>query len=307
MFKKILVPLDGSETAEAILPFVREIAQRTDGELIVATAVQQVGVWDATLTLQVMEKEEEMAQQYLGDKVGELTAAGCKAQPRVTRGDAAEAILSLADEEEVDPNRHQHTWAVGHRALSLRQRRHEDPPGGEPAGPVPPAEGGRGQRRARPGRPAHPRPPRRLRAFPQRAAPDRGLRNGDGRFAHPLPRRLADHRLPRFEMSPVAVGSVIEESQEYAKTLLASIAEGVEARGVEATTVVVLDTATDGVLHAADELNIDLIAIGTHGHGGFKRMVSAAPPTPSSAAPATCRASCCERRKRRPRRGSGLA
>ena len=46
-----------------------------------------------------------------------------------------------------------------------------------------------------------------------------------------------------------------------------------EARGVEATTVVVLDTATDGVLHAADELNIDLIAIGTHGHGGFKRMV----------------------------------
>ena len=57
---------------------MREIAQRTDGELIVATAVQQVGVWDATLTLQVMEKEEEMAQQYLGDKVGNSPPPGAR-------------------------------------------------------------------------------------------------------------------------------------------------------------------------------------------------------------------------------------
>src|SRR5688572_30243964 len=100
MFTKILVPLDGSDTAEAVLQYVREIASRTKAEVVLVTAVQQVGVWDATLTLQVLDKEEELALEYLQSKVAELAAAGgVNVRARVTRGDAAEAILTVADDE----------------------------------------------------------------------------------------------------------------------------------------------------------------------------------------------------------------
>ena len=65
MFKKILVPLDGSETAEAILPFVEEIASQARAEIIVMTAVQPVAVWDTTVTVTVLENEESSAVDYL--------------------------------------------------------------------------------------------------------------------------------------------------------------------------------------------------------------------------------------------------
>ena len=198
---------------------MREIAQRTDGELIVATAVQQVGVWDATLTLQVMEKEEEMAQQYLGDKVGELTA-GCKAQPRVTRGDAAEAILSLADEEEVDLiaiSTHGRSGiarflfgsvatkilqAANQPVLFLRPKEGVDK--GAP-GPVVqrilvPLDGSELS----------------LSVLPQ----IEGFATAMGASLILFHAVSPITAYPGFEMSPVAVGSVIEESQEYAKIRL---------------------------------------------------------------------------------------
>jgi nucleotide-binding universal stress UspA family protein len=34
MYKRILVPVDGSETAEAILPFAEKVAGPVDGEVI---------------------------------------------------------------------------------------------------------------------------------------------------------------------------------------------------------------------------------------------------------------------------------
>ncbi len=41
MYKKILVPLDGSELSEGTLPLAKMIAQRTGAELILLTVVAQ--------------------------------------------------------------------------------------------------------------------------------------------------------------------------------------------------------------------------------------------------------------------------
>jgi nucleotide-binding universal stress UspA family protein len=79
---------------------------------------------------------------------------------------------------------------------------------------------------------------------------------------------------PGFEMAGAsAIGQVAEDLQAQAKEILTRAAQEVKSRGVEATMVVNLDTAVDGVIRAADELGVDLIAIGSHGRGGLGRAV----------------------------------
>jgi nucleotide-binding universal stress UspA family protein len=79
---------------------------------------------------------------------------------------------------------------------------------------------------------------------------------------------------PGFEsVGAPALSETIEEMQRQAKEILARAAKEVKSRGVEATTVVSLGTVVDGVLTAAGELNVDLIAIATHGRSGLGRVV----------------------------------
>jgi nucleotide-binding universal stress UspA family protein len=99
VFKKIIVPLDGSEIAEAILPFVEEIATHTSAEIVLVTAIQQVGVWDAALTLQVLDREDASAVAYLTEQSKKVAG---KQRCCVLRGDPAEAILRAAVEESAD-------------------------------------------------------------------------------------------------------------------------------------------------------------------------------------------------------------
>ena len=61
--------------------------------------------------------------------------------------------------------------------------------------------------------------------------------------------------------------------QAQARQILTRAMEDAKSRGVEATMVVALDTAVNGILRAADDQKVDLIAIGTHGHGGVGRAV----------------------------------
>lgn len=272
MFQKILVPLDGSEIAEAILPFAQEIAARTGSEIVLATAVQQVGVWDATLTLQVLEKEEEVAQQYLDETLAKLP--GGKARARVTRGDAAEAVLSLAEEEGAGllaiTTRGRSgiaRWLFGSVAskilesssapvLVLHPKKNEDK--GAP-GPVVrkvlvPLDGSELSMQVLPG----------VEEFAKAMGASLVL-------FHAVAPIVA---YPGFEGAPSAtVGTVVEEMQEQARQVLERAAQEVRSRGLEATMVVTLDTPVDGILRAAEDTNVDLIAIGTHGRGGLGRAV----------------------------------
>jgi nucleotide-binding universal stress UspA family protein len=99
MIKTILVPLDGSELAEQVLPFASEIARRAGAEMLLLTSIQPVGVWDATATAINWEREERLAQEYLDAQKERLQAAGVKARVKRLHGDAAEGVLEAAETE----------------------------------------------------------------------------------------------------------------------------------------------------------------------------------------------------------------
>jgi nucleotide-binding universal stress UspA family protein len=109
MYQKILIPLDGSERAEAILPHAIEIAQCSAGTILLLQVVEPepllVSPYDP-LTLR--ESDEAIARQmseakaYLQAECDRLQQLGLTAECQVEHGPVVEAILEVADGREVD-------------------------------------------------------------------------------------------------------------------------------------------------------------------------------------------------------------
>ena len=105
MYKRVVVPLDGSSVAEAILPFILDIAGPLGLEVVLLHVVQwrpqpatergYVGV-DDVLTLTAK------AQTYLAGFVPRLRERGVSAETSVRSGDAVREILAGAAEAGAD-------------------------------------------------------------------------------------------------------------------------------------------------------------------------------------------------------------
>jgi nucleotide-binding universal stress UspA family protein len=64
-----------------------------------------------------------------------------------------------------------------------------------------------------------------------------------------------------------------EDGRREAQTYLEAIAARLRTRDVQSRTVVVLGDAAGAITRAADESNVDVIAMTTHGRGGIERLV----------------------------------
>ena len=102
MFRRILVPLDGSPRAEMILPQLGRILRHEDAEILLLRAVHVPPVppeWAATADdLRLQERAE--AQRYVHDLARRFTGEGAKVHARVLTGPPAETILRAAEDEE---------------------------------------------------------------------------------------------------------------------------------------------------------------------------------------------------------------
>ncbi len=108
LFDRILVPLDGSDAGEAALPYVRELTEKLESEVILLQVVapgqhvHTVGGLDYVLFAeQQVESMEAEAREYL-EKVSKRLA-GTKGiiTSEVRVGDAAHQIIKFADETNI--------------------------------------------------------------------------------------------------------------------------------------------------------------------------------------------------------------
>jgi len=127
MFKKILVPLDGSDLAEGILPHVRAMAAVFDATV---TLLHVSGVPSQTavdpLNWQLQKAE---AEAYLRAQVDGLEKAGVPVNGRLLEGVVAERIVEYASQQQADLiilNSHGQgglsEWNVSHIAQKVLQR-----------------------------------------------------------------------------------------------------------------------------------------------------------------------------------------
>jgi nucleotide-binding universal stress UspA family protein len=106
MYESILVPLDGSECAEEILPHVEELVSRLGAELILLRVVDNapasVTNTPAQLRKEDVESEQEEAQSYLAAQEQKLREKGIEVRTSLLYGSAVGAIIESAKKENVD-------------------------------------------------------------------------------------------------------------------------------------------------------------------------------------------------------------
>jgi nucleotide-binding universal stress UspA family protein len=99
MYKRVLVPLDGSPLAEGILPFLMEIAAPLDMAVVLLRVLEPVAPVAVEGTQHFMDDlavRREDAQRYLARIAAGLRARGVNAQCEVREGRPEEVILAAA-------------------------------------------------------------------------------------------------------------------------------------------------------------------------------------------------------------------
>jgi nucleotide-binding universal stress UspA family protein len=106
MYKKILVRLDGSELAEAVLPHVCALAECMKAEIVLLRVmivpIYDYTVFDPRLDVTLRGQVETETTMYLEQKATELRQSGFTVTTQFGEGEIAETILSIADQVQAD-------------------------------------------------------------------------------------------------------------------------------------------------------------------------------------------------------------
>jgi nucleotide-binding universal stress UspA family protein len=110
IYKKILVPLDGSKLASRALPYAKELAALSGARLIAFRVVPDLGEeYQVTSELQFvnigLEEQQstfDHATQWVQRQADDLRLQGITAEPVVDVGEAADRIVDYATVNDVD-------------------------------------------------------------------------------------------------------------------------------------------------------------------------------------------------------------
>ena len=107
MYKKILVPLDGSKRAEMILPHAEDLASRYQCEVLLLMSLDYTfatGVEGSFIEFSEKDynRKQDEAKSYLKKIAERFTAKKIKAETRLTAGPAVGAIIERAAKDNVD-------------------------------------------------------------------------------------------------------------------------------------------------------------------------------------------------------------
>lgn len=106
LYQRILVPLDGSKRAEAIMPHVEDLAQCYQAEVILLQVIEPKPLLiDGTYAVpDLVEHEQHLktAENYLRTLQGELRTKGIEVKTRVAQGPVVNGIIDMAERENAD-------------------------------------------------------------------------------------------------------------------------------------------------------------------------------------------------------------
>ncbi len=106
MYKKILVPLDGSEMAEAVLPHAEALAKLENAELVILRVpIIPAGEYislDPLVTATIRNDIREEATKYVNETVNKLAKDHVKATGLTREGPVPDTILEAAEQTHAD-------------------------------------------------------------------------------------------------------------------------------------------------------------------------------------------------------------
>jgi nucleotide-binding universal stress UspA family protein len=101
MYKRILVPLDGSDRAADVLPHVQELAKSIGAE-VVLLRVAFAHIFPGTDPIETQVTAVQEAETYVIERAKALQEMGVRAEGKVRYGDAVEEILDHVTWDHID-------------------------------------------------------------------------------------------------------------------------------------------------------------------------------------------------------------
>jgi nucleotide-binding universal stress UspA family protein len=112
MYKKIMVPLDGSKLAECVMPHIEKVIKdKGASEVVLVQAVEPVVIPYGREVAEIKSMEQleayevhnrVAAEKYLKGVVEQLTKAGIKARAEIISGKAADELIKYAGKQQFD-------------------------------------------------------------------------------------------------------------------------------------------------------------------------------------------------------------
>jgi nucleotide-binding universal stress UspA family protein len=107
MYERILVPLDGSEGAETVLPFAENIAGPLDAELVLLRVVEPiaavVGLGSGEVGgIDALRNHQREAKRYLAELAERLGTKGLRVRTLAALGAPVTEIVTAAEAEKAD-------------------------------------------------------------------------------------------------------------------------------------------------------------------------------------------------------------
>ncbi len=109
MYRRIMVPLDGSKMAECVIPHVETVAKLSNASVELVHVVEPVelptrgGIALSGDDLrQIEEHSRHEAQSYLKEIVSRLKSSGIKSRPKLLTGKAADSLVDYMQENNFD-------------------------------------------------------------------------------------------------------------------------------------------------------------------------------------------------------------
>ena len=106
MYKKILVPLDGSQLAETVLPHARALAKSEGAEIVLlrvaVTPDESLFTRNPAEGSNIVKLIEEEAQDYMQAEISKLKKKRVKVSGITREGPIPETILDVAEETHAD-------------------------------------------------------------------------------------------------------------------------------------------------------------------------------------------------------------
>jgi nucleotide-binding universal stress UspA family protein len=109
MYRRIMVPLDGSKLAECVLPHAQEIAKLSKASIELVQVIEPVELptrGGLALSVddirQIESHSKKDADKYLRELVGRLKNAGIRARSKVLIGKAADSLIDYTHESNFD-------------------------------------------------------------------------------------------------------------------------------------------------------------------------------------------------------------
>lgn len=107
MFKRILIPIDGSKASEKSIQAARELGEKFQSDLIILTVIPEVSIFEQypsnfPYSMEVSKANQERAEFILEDVEKSLKDYPYGLETLYTTGSASQEIEEVAMEKEVD-------------------------------------------------------------------------------------------------------------------------------------------------------------------------------------------------------------